>query len=61
MKFEYTGRQVYGSRGYKVYAEEGETLTEKTIEEAIPSNIAPWGCYVEYNNGTEAMVEAYVD
>lgn len=61
MKFEYTGQQTYGTRWYKVFAEKGETLTKEAIKEAIPNNIAPWGCRVEYNKGTEALVAAYVD
>lgn len=61
MKFEYTGEQVYGTRWYKAYAEEGEVLTENAIEEAIPNDIAPWGCRIEYIQDKQALVAAYVD
>ena len=61
MKFEYTGRQVYGTRWYKVIAEEGEILTNQNIDDAIPMDIAPWGFRVECNNGKEAVIAGYVD
>lgn len=61
MKFNLISKTPYGTDHYKVIADEGEALTNEAIENAIPFDIAPFGCAVVYCNGKEAEVKAYVD
>lgn len=61
MKFVYTGEQTPSTKKYRVFADEGETLTRQAVAEATPIDIAPFGCRVEYCSSEIAIVVCYVD
>lgn len=61
MKFVYTGEQTPSTEKYKVFADEGEILTRQAVAEAMPIDIAPFGCRIEYCSNEMAVVVCYVD